>query len=705
DISEPNANVTYEIGLAIGMRKPIRLIRAAHKNRKELEEIGLLHNIGHNDYADRPSLTEILTKKPPFAPWTAPGRNKDQPLYFVEPSAVKVDDELFTRVSSGIKKTVKRKFRSFNPREIDRLTAAEAFEQVSQSFGVIAIWYDGEEPLKQHQRTAFAIGLARGLEIPFLLIAHQDQRLPLDLDGLATRWSKISDIESVLGRFRDEVSDALEAFKESLPTSENFLDLVQCGNPVAESEAAQLDNYFIETEQFRLTLKGELNIILGRKGTGKTAIFLQVRDKIRADKRNIVIDLQPEWFQLVKLKEFIIRQLSYGTRKEFVAAFWEYIIWLEIAYKLLEKDAPRVRFDDRLLKAYKALEDAYRKRVERSGDFSERLTKLTDKILSRYAAATADSSGALPSSKLLEVVYGVEIRELRDEVMSYLSLKGVVFFLFDNLDRFWTPSGFVDIDASIIAGLVESLSETRKVMARRKIDFCWSIFLRSDVYEFVVKGMADYGKLSADSVEWNDRALLFLLLERRVLQGFAGMNVTWREVWESVSVQTIKGRSTTDFLIDASLMRPRYLIRLFETARRRAATLGKSTIDEGDYDAALHELGWQVLEDFSRELVDVVPSAEDLLFDIALLGADMTLNDLRGTVRKRVNDFNMIEVVIDVLIWTGCLGVRDQNRVVYISDCGFKRPFIRALLGDPSKKSIVFHPVLASIMAAPLSHG
>jgi hypothetical protein len=287
--------------------------------------------------------------------------------------------------------------------------------------------------------------------------------------------------------------------------------------------------------------------------------------------------------------------------------------------------------------------------------------------------------------------------------MKYLRLKGVVFFLFDNLDRFWTPSGFLDIDASIIAGLVESLSETRKVMSRQKVDFCWAIFLRSDVYEFIVKGMADYGKLSVASVEWHDRALLFLLFEKRVLQGFSGMSVTWKDVWRAVSVPTVEGKDTIDFLIDASLMRPRYLIRLFETARRRAVTLGKDIIDEEDYGAALHELGWQVMEDFSRELVDVVPSAEELLFDVVIHGGDMTLEELRQIIKKRVSDDTIVDVVIDVLIWMGCLGVKNQNGVIYISDCGFQRPYIRALLGNPDNNSIVFHPVITSIVA-PMFH-
>ena len=62
DISEPNHNVTYEIGLAIGMRKPIRLIRASNKDLKPLTSVGLLQNIGHNKYEDRTSTFKNLGK-------------------------------------------------------------------------------------------------------------------------------------------------------------------------------------------------------------------------------------------------------------------------------------------------------------------------------------------------------------------------------------------------------------------------------------------------------------------------------------------------------------------------------------------------------------------------------------------------------------------------------------------------------------------
>lgn len=55
DISEPNHNVTYEVGLALGTQKSLRLIRAGNKDRKLLEIIGLLHNLGHDDFTDHNS--------------------------------------------------------------------------------------------------------------------------------------------------------------------------------------------------------------------------------------------------------------------------------------------------------------------------------------------------------------------------------------------------------------------------------------------------------------------------------------------------------------------------------------------------------------------------------------------------------------------------------------------------------------------------
>lgn len=122
DISEPNHNVVYEIALALGLGIPVRLIRAANKDRKQLEEIGLLHNIGHDDYRSRADLVEIMQRPFTTPPWPRPKKNREAPVYILQASAL---DDLQRRSTSGIKKIMKMRFRNFNPREIDRLTATE----------------------------------------------------------------------------------------------------------------------------------------------------------------------------------------------------------------------------------------------------------------------------------------------------------------------------------------------------------------------------------------------------------------------------------------------------------------------------------------------------------------------------------------------------------------------------------------------------
>jgi hypothetical protein len=138
------------------------------------------------------------------------------------------------------------------------------------------------------------------------------------------------------------------------------------------------------------------------------------------------------------------------------------------------------------------------------------------------------------------------------------------------------------------------------------------------------------------------------------------------------------------------------------SARRRAVTLGREKIEESDYKKnGVEELGWQVLEDFDSELVDIALDAKDLLFELASVGGRISLSKLRQVIHNKVGKNDLVEPVIDILIWAGCIGVPTDSGIVYISDCGFKRPYIRALMRNNAAQEILFHPTLASIFATP----
>ena len=698
DVSVVNDNVTYEIGYAIGAGKPVRLIRSENFSFQDVKTVGLLDTLGHDPYSYGASLQRILSKGDVYTRWPDVQKSKDQPIFILQPS-VALDSAL--TITSHVKKIARLKFRNFNPLEVSRLSAAEAFEQVASSFGVISFWEkgEGEERVRNNQRAALVVGLAAGKGIPSLLIAHEDDSLPLDLHDLATRWKSLDDLAAIIRAFRDDVADMQVEFVEARPHLGNLLQSINCGDPTAENEASDLAEYFLETEAYQRALNADANVIVGRKGSGKTAVFLQVRDRTRIDKSNIVIDLMPDGHQLIKLKEFMLDQLGLGARKEVIAAFWQYVMWLEVAYKLLEKDAQRALRDHVLLPKYNELERLFKSRVDTgAGDFSERLRRLSENVITRFEQNHSKEDGKnLNSSDVIRIIYGEDLHRLREAVSDYLRVKGFVFFLFDNLDRFWTPGGFDSDDALIIVGLTEAMQEITRRLKRARLDFRWVIFVRSDVYEFLVRGMADYGKLSVQSLEWIDRDLLLELFKRRVSAGVLEKNLSWSHLWEAISVPEIEGKPALKYLIDGSLMRPRYLIRLFETARRRAITFGRTKLDASDYQMALTELGWQVMEDLDREIADLVPNGADLLFEIVQAVDDLTASKFRYIVGKRL-DGDAVDKLLGVMLWNGSLGVVDGNATKFIFDCGYKRQYLAALIDADSEVRLRIHPTLLAAM-------
>lgn len=700
DVTFVNDNVTYEIGYAIGANKDLRLIRNSSVDVSDLKQIGLFDTLLRDEFRTRIDLENVLRgREAPLNKWLESASNDRQPVYVLSPPA---PTDFYTKLISGIKKRTRFKFRSFKNWEMARLTAQEAWDQVSASFGVVVTWADGTdlEARRNNQRAAFLFGLARGLELPALLLADERSALPADLHDQATRFANYAALDAIMIAFRDDVQDALNERHEAPPLPLPLLDSIHCGDPAAENEQEDLRLYFLETQEFKRTLTADANIVIARKGSGKTAIFLQVRDRVRSDKRNIVIDLNPEGYQLIKLKELMLALQSEGLRKEFIAAFWQYVLWLEITYKILEKDERAAQHNSSLAERYDKLRHAFISRVDTgTGDFSERLRLLVEKISDRFRKS-GDHSTSIASSSVLEIVYSTDISDIRSQVLSYLKLKGEVLFLFDNLDRMRAPSGFDTNDGLVLLGLIESMQDISKQFRRAGFEFRWALFIRSDVYHFIVRSMADYGKHTPLTLEWGDAEVLKRILKNRIEASTHHTHHSWDTIWPTISVPSVQGIDTLNFLTGASLMRPRYMIRLFDTARRRAINMGHQRIQEDDYVSALEDLGWTVTEDINLELRDVVPNTERLLYDLAQLAGACGIPELKDAIANRVGATDLIERVVDVLLWSGAIGIAADNKPVFIYNVGYKLDGLRSLMDRHPDAEVCLHPTLCNLYAS-----
>ncbi len=314
-----------------------------------------------------------------------------------------------------------------------------------------------------------------------------------------------------------------------------------------------LENYYLQTDQYLRASRGEVNLVVGRKGSGKTALFIRLRDTTRADKRNIVVDLKPESYQLLKLKDEILEHLADGSRQHLITAFWEYLILLEVTYKLLEKDQHSYRFNHQIRDEYEELEEIYKgSKGVSEGDFSERVIQLSQHLAENYSSKVGnDNGGKITAEILTEILYSHNLKALKEAVSKYLDHKENVLVLFDNLDKSWSTIGVDTIDAVTLRCLIDAGRKVERDMQKRGHVFRCIVFVRNDVYQHLMANSPDYGKEMRATLDWNDPDLLRELLRLRLVSNLDDdfEDASFADIWAAISISHVFGEESSSFLI------------------------------------------------------------------------------------------------------------------------------------------------------------
>ena len=225
-------------------------------------------------------------------------------------------------------------FRAYQPADDPRLSATKAIDHVSACFGVVIPLLSKEfiEAPIHNIRAAFVAGLSIGMNKTTLVLQPSDGPAPLDVREIVKTFNHADDIVNMIGNLALDVTEKLQA-DDPLPLPKgNFLAEMSIGDAVGEYEFQTLGSYYVRTDQYKRASRGEVNMVVGRKGAGKTALFSQLRNEKRTDVRNIVVDLKPEGYQLIRLKEDVLDYLADGARMHLVTALFEYVFYLEICY-------------------------------------------------------------------------------------------------------------------------------------------------------------------------------------------------------------------------------------------------------------------------------------------------------------------------------------------------------------------------------------
>jgi hypothetical protein len=496
DITRLNFNVTFEIGYAIAKSKRLLVTRNSSITRDPLIDlVGIFDTLGYKEYANDEELYSIIVNASSNDPLPINyPLNRRAPVYIVETPR---RDQLTTTLVSKIKKA-RLKYRSFIAIEDTRMAAEDAIKNVASSFGVaIPLLSKEMEDAEVHNiRAAFVSGLAIGLGLPTLIVQHLKGPIPLDVRDFATTIKHPDDIVEAVNGFALDVTDKLQSFELEVQEEPGSLKSLSVGDPKAEDEFETLEDYFLQTDQYLKAERGEVSLIVGRKGTGKTAIFGHLRNRKRADSLNVVLDLKPEGYQLVKLREQILKRLSQGAKQHLIVAFWEYILFLELCNKLMEKDKQRHMTDHRLFKQYNEIRQKYGEFLKyHEADFSGRLMQASDHVIGEYQKRFGDEQQVdLSTSEITNLMYSLDLKQLRDDLSDYFKFKREIFILFDNLDRGWPEGGLGPDDVMVMRCLIDATRKLQREMRSLGHEFSCLVFLRNDVYQLLMRATPDFGK-------------------------------------------------------------------------------------------------------------------------------------------------------------------------------------------------------------------
>lgn len=673
DITYLNLNVVYEVGYAIGARKRVVLIR-----NKDIE--------GDSELAKRVGIFDTLG----FSHYRSSEDIRNKLIGHIEHRALPLNDEIdrrspvyiipstknamaTTSVIARIKKA-RYKYRSFVSSEDIRLSATDAINQVAKSAGIIALL--DRDYNEQNIRSMFIAGLSDGMQKPLLLLSPYPQTAPLDVRDNVKTYKDPDDIAEFIADFCPEINAKMQEGIEPKITAENLLARISVGDPTAENEMTTLGKYYLQTDQFLRASRGEANLVVGRKGSGKTALFIRLRDTIRSDKRNIVVDLKPESYELLKLKDEILSKLAEGSKQHLITAFWEYLILLEVAYKILEKDKSVQRFNHEIRNIYEELQYVYYEDKSISeGDFSERVMQLSNRVLNRSRDRLLGGNGQhrVSHSDITQLIYSHDLKKLKSILNKYLEHKNNVLVLFDNLDKSWSTIGVDSADAMTLRCLIDAGRKVERSMQKSGNVFRCMAFVRNDVYQHLMQNSPDYGKEMRVTLDWSDSDLLREMLRLRLLSNIEDMpnDTDFFDIWTQISVSHVFGEESSSFIIERSLMRPRNVLKLFNHARGFSVNLRKDKIDEEDYSKGLRAYSQDLLIELDRELSDVYPVAKDLLYHFIECNSYISQSDLTTILLSAEIPADMHEPVRNFLLYHGVLGLKMPVKDQYIFDVGY----------------------------------
>ena len=687
DLTGLNANVMFELGYAIARKKRVWLIfdETYIEGKNMFNQLKVLTTVGYVSCCNSDDIVSKFYKDSPaedlentifhtaIEPGLKPG-GYHSILYLKSQH----ENEAAVRVSNFLQKRLSKKIIFDDPRESTVRTLTWYGSRVFDCQGLICHFTNPkrEGAYLQTARHALVCGMAHGSEIPLLMVAEGDFLSPIDYREYLKNYSTAREALGYVEEWIPSIEHALKSEQNTNVVSRSTTKLVRdlrnlrFGDYVAENDEDNLvGQYFVQTAAYDDAIKGSHTVFVGRKGSGKTANLIKLKDELSKQRRNVVCVIKPPPYQMERIVA-LLKQYEYSDVKEYaIESLWKFLLLTEVAntaYYNLENspsgpiDAIEQQFYDFVNKHDKLICE----------DFSTRLEACIQNLEGAIEKSNYDKNSSLPVS---EVLHSGILRQLREELGNFLSKNQRVAILVDNLNMAWERQDDMEVLCEILWCLLEvgqglPAEFQRRDSRRQSISINLAIFLRTDIFYKIRKVALEPDKVKYSLLKWDDTDLLCQIIEKRFLSTFETATES-KILWDRYFCQTVNGIPTKDYITDAILKRPRDIIYLVNAATTTAINRGHARVEEKDIIEAEIQYSQYALESVNVEntLPDI--NLEDVMFEFVGMPINMSKSEVQEAIQFAGVSDERIEPTIDVLHDLTFLGLEiGEGRFVFSDD-------------------------------------
>ena len=659
DITTLNFNVLFEIGFIMGLSKTfIPIFDTSFGNNKLLlTKIGFLDTVGYKQFVNSEDLVKIIEDNVSEEKvHQSSTLDTFKPIYYIK-SPIDTDGSL--KITASLKKSWFR-FRLFDPSEKARLSLNEAIREVDKSRAIVAHLLSperGEVALIHNARCAFVAGIGMASQKRVLLIQEGKVIHPIDYRDIIKDYEDVNHINLIMDDFFRDLVETLQSPVKSIESVQrSILEDIDIGDTAAENEIENLKTYFIRTGEFTAARRGHAQLIIGRRGSGKTALFYSLRHHIGPERQStLILDLKPEGYQFAKLNETLLEKFSPSIQQHTVTAIWDYIILLELTHKIInDKNEINISYrnPDRL-QLWNKIKDEYRfhRNIE-EGDFSERINDLIDKIIER----APKEKKILSTPEITQFVFLHDIKPLRELLVNYLKDKEEVWLLFDNLDKNWLVKKGHEYEVIILQCLLNGCRKLQRMLSKENVNFHSAIFIRDDIYSFFLNKIPDRGKDQVVYLLWEDIEVLKEIFKSRVEMGTEISNNA-DDVWSNIFDLHVKSQNSFMYLIERTFMRPRDMLTFINHSIQTAINRGHNRVSENDVLHAEKIYSRDLFQSLVNEIRDINPDFENILYCFLETKRNLYKSELIEILQQGGVPNEEMENVIETLLWSCFLGI------------------------------------------------